>query len=391
MSEPARLLPALPCLEHLKKQARRQLRVLRAADPSATLAEVQFALARDYGFASWRGLRSEVERRADEAPLPPDPAAGYRAYLGHYRQTPPFDATLVIEISAADGRLQAMVADGPRCPLRALGDGWFGPPGTSQRYRFTAAQPGEAAALIWEASDRVPLRFERIDTTMAARMAAARAAAKAEQDRPRIEIPLSPRQLTLCPGHYAAPQGLVIEITAEAGRLYTRVAGQTPFELFAAGDTELFLRVVPAQLHVEFVGERVVAVSLHQNGGIRRLPRVEADEAARLGAPLERRAEAQRQPRQRVSIDPALLARYVGTYSLGADRLVTVTAEAGRLYVVLTGQPRFEVFPESATRFFWTVTAAQIAFFTEGDGPAGHAVLYQNGTAIVLPRADRSG
>jgi Domain of unknown function (DUF3471) len=391
MSEPARLLPALPCLEHLRKQARRQLRRLRAADPATTLAAAQFALAREYGFASWRQLKSEVERRAGAAPPAPAPVADYRRYLGHYRQEPPLAANIVYEIGETGGRLYLAVADGPRLPLHELGDGWLGQPGIRRRYRFATDRPEEAAALILETVDQAVFRFERTDAATAARIAADRAAARIEQEQPRTEIPLSPTQLALCPGHYATPHGSAMEITTEAGRLYTRLAGQSRFEIFAASETELFLRVLPAQLHVEFAEGRAIAVSLHQHGTIQRFPRVDAETAPRLGAPVERRAEAQRQPRQRVPIDPALLDRYVGTYRMDKDRLVTVTAEAGRLYVGLTGQPCFEVFPESATRFFWTVTAAQIAFFAEGGGPAGYAVLYQHGTAMPLPRLDPAG
>lgn len=385
MSEPARLLPALPNLEHLRKQARRQLRALRASEPAATLAAAQFALARDYGFASWRQLKCEVERRTGATPPPPDPVAFYRPYLGHYRQDSSLAANIVIEISEIAGRLHLTVAGGPRLPLRELGDGWFGQHGVPRRYRFAET------ALILETADGTHLRFERTDAATAARMAAARAAARIEQERPRTEIPLSPIQLALCPGHYATPHGPVIEITAEAGRLYARVAGQERYGVHAASETELFYRILPAQLHVDFAEGSAIAVSLHQHGIIQRLPRVDAETAARLFAPVERRAEAQRQPRRHVPVDPALLAHYVGAYRMDADHVVTVAAEAGRLYVGLTGQSRFEVFPESPTRFFWTVTAAQIEFFVEGDGPASYAVLHQHGNAMPLPRLDPSG
>jgi len=58
---PTRTLPARPGLEQLRKQAREHLEVLRAADPSATLAEAQHALAREYGFGSWPALVHHVE------------------------------------------------------------------------------------------------------------------------------------------------------------------------------------------------------------------------------------------------------------------------------------------------------------------------------------------
>jgi hypothetical protein len=61
-----RSLPARPSLEWLKKTAKQTLKELRARDPSVKLADAQLAVARDYGFDSWRRLRRHVEER--EAP-----------------------------------------------------------------------------------------------------------------------------------------------------------------------------------------------------------------------------------------------------------------------------------------------------------------------------------
>src|SRR5438874_11064071 len=57
----AQSLPAHPALEHLRKLAKRRLKEMRAANPRAQLAQAQLALARDYGFASWRKLKAHVE------------------------------------------------------------------------------------------------------------------------------------------------------------------------------------------------------------------------------------------------------------------------------------------------------------------------------------------
>ncbi len=54
-------LPPRPSLSHLRKQAKDLLRRLRQRSPDATLAEAQYALAREYGFDSWPKLKSQVE------------------------------------------------------------------------------------------------------------------------------------------------------------------------------------------------------------------------------------------------------------------------------------------------------------------------------------------
>jgi ankyrin repeat protein len=54
-------LPANPDLDWLKKVAKKRLVTLRAAKPDARLYEAQLAVARDYGFKSWRTLKAHVE------------------------------------------------------------------------------------------------------------------------------------------------------------------------------------------------------------------------------------------------------------------------------------------------------------------------------------------
>jgi ankyrin repeat protein len=54
-------LPAIPNLDWLKKTAKQRLVRLRASEPRARLHEAQLALAHDYGFKSWRALKSHVD------------------------------------------------------------------------------------------------------------------------------------------------------------------------------------------------------------------------------------------------------------------------------------------------------------------------------------------
>ena len=54
-------LPANPNLDWLKKTAKQRLVQLRAGQPGAKLYEAQLALAHDYGFKSWRALKSHID------------------------------------------------------------------------------------------------------------------------------------------------------------------------------------------------------------------------------------------------------------------------------------------------------------------------------------------
>jgi ankyrin repeat protein len=63
-------LPDRPSLEYLRKLAKDRLQDLRRIDRSARLAQAHLAVARDHGFASWRALRAELNRR--QAAAEPD-------------------------------------------------------------------------------------------------------------------------------------------------------------------------------------------------------------------------------------------------------------------------------------------------------------------------------
>jgi Ankyrin repeats (3 copies)/Ankyrin repeat len=65
-------LPERASLEHLKNEAKARLKAMRAqtSSPPPTLAAAQLAVARDYGFASWRKLKAYVDAvRAEGAQL----------------------------------------------------------------------------------------------------------------------------------------------------------------------------------------------------------------------------------------------------------------------------------------------------------------------------------
>ena len=90
----------------------------------------------------------------------------------------------------------------------------------------------------------------------------------------------------------------------------------------------------------------------------------------------------QPQQREAISIDPALLPRYAGTYRLDPEFDLVVTTQGGRLFVQASGQERLEVLPESQTEFFYTVVDAQISFTLDEDGAVTGLVLNQNGQDI---------
>lgn len=95
----------------------------------------------------------------------------------------------------------------------------------------------------------------------------------------------------------------------------------------------------------------------------------------------------QPRPRTAVEIDPAVLPGYAGEYVLAPGAILTIDSADGRLFAQLTGQERFEIFPESETEFFYRVVDAQISFTVE-DGQTKSLTLHQNGQTTPALRVD---
>lgn len=87
-ARPLQALPQQPNLGHLKNEAKQRLKVLRAEEPRARLADAQLAVARDYGFASWRALKAHVDeithKRVFAAASAGDVEAVRRAFQGGF-------------------------------------------------------------------------------------------------------------------------------------------------------------------------------------------------------------------------------------------------------------------------------------------------------------------
>jgi CubicO group peptidase (beta-lactamase class C family) len=90
--------------------------------------------------------------------------------------------------------------------------------------------------------------------------------------------------------------------------------------------------------------------------------------------------------RKKISLDSAVLQQYAGKYSFTSEVTVTITREGENLYVQITGQPKFQIYSESRTKFFLTVVDAEIEFMKDDTGQISKAILYQNGAVHDAPR-----
>ncbi len=167
-------------------------------------------------------------------------------------------------------------------------------------------------------------------------------------------------------GRYEYPGGAVMTVSTEDDQLFAQLTGQPNFEIFPRGNEEFFWKVVDAQ--VKFVrndaGEVIHAIHT-QGGQTFEAPRLEEETVATVGA--------------------GVLEKYVGEYDMNGNS-VNVTRENDQLFIQVTGQPKFELFPKSDTEFFLKVVKADITFVENEAGKTDQLILAQGGAKYTLPR-----
>jgi CubicO group peptidase (beta-lactamase class C family) len=124
--------------------------------------------------------------------------------------------------------------------------------------------------------------------------------------------------------------------------------------------------------------------------GVVVLSNTASDKITQLGELVTRIACGDEVPplkrREVVAVPLETLKSYEGAYPLSPFFVLTVTVEEGKLMVQATGQPKFEVFAESPTKFFYKVVDAQITFEPVKDGKSPSLTLHQNGNDLKASR-----
>ncbi len=183
------------------------------------------------------------------------------------------------------------------------------------------------------------------------------------------EVHVDPKIFDGYVGVYQLTPQFLIRITRDGEHLYGQATGQGKLEMFPEGERDFFLKAVDAQVTFETDAQgRATALILHQGGRDQRGQRVEG--AAAALAPKERKE---------VHVDPKIFDGYVGSYQLAPNFVLTVTREGSQLFVQATGQPKFEVYPESDRDYFLKVIDAQITFQIDSQGRATELILHQGG------------
>lgn len=83
-------------------------------------------------------------------------------------------------------------------------------------------------------------------------------------------------------------------------------------------------------------------------------------------------------PRVEIEADPAILAKYTGTYELAPGFNFVITFKGNQLRMKLGNQRQLSLFPESKTKFFTKAVDAQLSFVMNDLGQTTSLILHQN-------------
>lgn len=152
------------------------------------------------------------------------------------------------------------------------------------------------------------------------------------------------------------------------GVLWCRLSGQPFFRIFPSQPDRFFLKVVEAEITFQKEGDKVVSLTLFQNGN-----RMQAERTAK--------------PVPSVIMRPAKeLQEYAGGYSLMGLTDLTVTLRSQTLFAQIKGQPAFPVYESAKDTFDLDVVEAKIVFTRDAEGKVSGIILNQNGMAVPAPR-----
>jgi hypothetical protein len=85
--------------------------------------------------------------------------------------------------------------------------------------------------------------------------------------------------------------------------------------------------------------------------------------------------------------DASKFPSYVGTYRLGPERTMTITAEGGHLYATRNGRPREELIPEASDIFFRKGVEGRMLFGHSDDGKVTTLIDRRNNEDVVWTKA----
>lgn len=191
-----------------------------------------------------------------------------------------------------------------------------------------------------------------------------------------VSISVDAEKLVEYPGVYRINEGETRSVIMEEGRLYTQRTGGVRAEIVPHGEDAFFYS--GGFTHLVFIRDRngnVIAMDMYHDG---------TEKAIRA----EREGDLPKVKLGAVHVSPEIYDLWAGNYALASGLTLRVRRDGEQLFVQLTGQPEFEAFPISATRFYLKVVDAEIEFSSGEDGLGKTVTIFQNATQEVASRVE---
>ena len=168
-------------------------------------------------------------------------------------------------------------------------------------------------------------------------------------------------------GIYENEEGTQRMITREGNQLYSQRAGSTKLKIMPSARDNFFFE--ESFSTVAFIRDATGKV-------------VESVMDARGTITTSKKTDKTLPVRTEKTVPEEILSQYVGEYEIQPGFIIAFTLEGNRLFTQATGQPKFEIFAESDTKFFLKVVDAQVEFVAGQDGKVNKMILYQGGQKI---------
>jgi len=156
----------------------------------------------------------------------------------------------------------------------------------------------------------------------------------------------------------------IMTVAVERGHAFTQIDGQPRFEIFPKSETEFFWKGSDAKLtFVKDAAGNVTKAVRFQDGWRTDAPRL-------------------------ASLDESSIAAILGLYDFSrlGHAVLTVTRDGGRVFAQLTGQFSHEIFPRTATEFYWKGAHAEVTFVKDAAGRVTKAIQRKDGTTLEAPK-----
>ena len=173
-------------------------------------------------------------------------------------------------------------------------------------------------------------------------------------------------------GVYQLGENLYMTISDNDGNLHAQVTGQQPLVLEHSEDNLFELEALNFSATFELGDDGNASTLKWSQPGVS-INAERVDDSYGVAK------------REEISLDNEVLQKYVGQYKFerppqfGGTAIVTIKQIEDRLFVQVTGQPEFRIFPMSPTRFFYKYIDVEIEFEEDDDGTVSGIVLHQGG------------